>query len=71
MSSHHTVSADGLVGEWTGWALWPNPGTWDARGTRVTAVYDDASAATVGPVRADHGMLRLSAACFGCRRRAG
>jgi hypothetical protein len=42
MSSHHAVSADGLVWDWTGRALWPTPGTWEARGTRVTAVHDDA-----------------------------
>jgi hypothetical protein len=42
MSSHHAVSADGLVWDWTGRSLMPTPGTWDARGTRVTAAYEEA-----------------------------
>lgn len=42
MSSHHAVSPDGLAWTWTGRVLRPTPGTWDARGTRVTAAYGDA-----------------------------
>ncbi|HEV7196629.1 MAG TPA: hypothetical protein VGN19_11870, partial [Pedococcus sp.] len=39
MSSHHAVSEDGLRWTFTGKALVPTPGQWDARGSRVTAAY--------------------------------
>ena len=42
MSSHHAVSDDGLRWTFTGRTLLPTPGTWDARGARVTAAYDEA-----------------------------
>jgi hypothetical protein len=42
MSSHHAVSDDGLRWTFTGRVLRPTPGTWDARGARVTAAYDSA-----------------------------
>jgi hypothetical protein len=42
MSSHHAVSDDGLRWTFTGRALVPAPGTWDARGTRVSAAYQGA-----------------------------
>ncbi|HEV7148019.1 MAG TPA: hypothetical protein VGN48_13585 [Pedococcus sp.] len=40
MTSHHAVSDDGLRWTFTGGALVPTSGTWDSRGTRVTAAYD-------------------------------
>jgi hypothetical protein len=41
MTSVHLVSDDGLHWNETGTALAPTPGTWDARGTRITAVVHD------------------------------
>jgi hypothetical protein len=38
ITTAYATSPDGLVWEWRGTALSPRPGTWDARGTRVTAV---------------------------------
>jgi hypothetical protein len=38
MTTRHAVSADGLDWQWTGDALVPQPGRWDSRGTRLTAV---------------------------------
>ncbi len=38
------TSRDGLEWTWHGRALEPRPGTWDARGARVTAVLDDGRA---------------------------
>ena len=40
MSTRHLVSADGLVWQDRGEVLTGSPGTWDARGARVTAVLD-------------------------------
>lgn len=42
MTSHRAVSDDGLRWTFTGDVLRPTPGTWDARGARVTAAYGDA-----------------------------
>ena len=41
MTTAFATSADGLAWDWHGTALAPRPGTWDARGTRVTAVLPD------------------------------
>jgi hypothetical protein len=38
MTTAYATSADGLAWEWHGTVLAPRPGSWDARGTRVTAV---------------------------------
>jgi hypothetical protein len=38
MTTKYATSEDGLTWEWQGVALSPTPGSWDARGTRVTAV---------------------------------
>jgi len=38
MTTGYASSADGLDWAWQGTALSPRPGTWDARGVRVTAV---------------------------------
>jgi hypothetical protein len=40
MSSHLALSDDGLRWTFTGQALMPTAGTWDARGARVTAAYE-------------------------------
>jgi hypothetical protein len=41
MTTEHAVSDDGRSWTWTGTALCPRPGAWDARGARVTAVFAD------------------------------
>jgi hypothetical protein len=38
MTTAYATSADGIDWAWRGAAISPRPGTWDARGTRVTAV---------------------------------
>ena len=44
MTSAYATSSDGLEWEWHGTVLSPRPGTWDARGARVTAVLPDGRA---------------------------
>jgi hypothetical protein len=44
MSSAYATSADGVEWEWQGQVLAPRPGTWDARGARLTAVLPDGRA---------------------------
>jgi hypothetical protein len=41
MSTAYATSADGLAWTWRGTVLTGRPGTWDARGARVTAVLAD------------------------------
>jgi hypothetical protein len=41
MTTAYATSADGLTWEWHGTVLSPTPGTWDQRGTRVTAVLSE------------------------------
>jgi hypothetical protein len=41
MNSAYATSADGLVWDWHGTVLEGRPGTWDARGARVTTVLPD------------------------------
>ena len=48
MTSAYATSADGLDWDWHGTVLSPRPGTWDARGARVTAVLADGRAAYDG-----------------------
>ncbi len=43
MSTWHATSPDGIDWQWQGVALAPRPGTWDARGVRVSAVAPTAS----------------------------
>ena len=44
MTTAYATSDDGLGWDWHGTALAPRPGTWDARGARVTAVLPDGRA---------------------------
>jgi hypothetical protein len=48
MTTAYATSADGLHWTWHGTVLGPRPGTWDARGARVTAVLPDGRAAYDG-----------------------
>lgn len=53
METWAAASADGLRWRWTGVALTGRPGTWDARGTRVTAVLPDGRMAYDGRATAE------------------
>jgi hypothetical protein len=44
MTTAYATSDDGLTWDWRGTALAGRPGTWDARGARVTAVLGDGRA---------------------------
>jgi hypothetical protein len=48
MTTAYATSRDGLTWEWHGTALAGRPGTWDARGARVTVVLPDGRAAYDG-----------------------
>ena len=48
MTSAYATSADGLDWEWRGTVLSPSPGTWDARGARLTAILPDGRASYDG-----------------------
>ncbi|MGY1806901.1 hypothetical protein ACI8AF_05980 [Blastococcus sp. SYSU D00669] len=48
MTTAYATSADGLDWTWRGTVLRPTPGSWDARGARVTAVLDDGRVAYDG-----------------------
>ena len=48
MTTAYAPSRDGLTWEWHGTVLAPRPGTWDARGARLTAVLPDGRAAYDG-----------------------
>jgi hypothetical protein len=48
MTTAYATSADGLAWTWHGTALAPRPGTWDARGARLTALLPDGGAAYDG-----------------------
>jgi hypothetical protein len=48
MTTAYATSPDGLEWDWHGTVLAPRPGTWDARGARVTVVLPDGRAAYDG-----------------------
>jgi hypothetical protein len=48
MTSAYATSQDGLEWTWHGTVMAPRPGTWDARGARLTAVLPDGRAAYDG-----------------------
>jgi len=48
MTTAYATSRDGLDWAWHGTVLGPRPGTWDARGARLTAVLPDGRAAYDG-----------------------
>jgi hypothetical protein len=48
MTTAYATSRDGLDWEWHGTVLAPRPGTWDARGARLTSVLPDGRAAYDG-----------------------
>jgi hypothetical protein len=53
MSTRFATSPDGLAWSWRGTALAGTPGSWDARGARVTAVLPDGRAAYDGRATAE------------------
>jgi hypothetical protein len=44
MTTAYATSSDGVTWEWHGTVLAPRPGTWDARGARLTSVLPDGRA---------------------------
>ncbi len=48
MTTAYATSPDGIEWEWHGTVLAPRPGTWDARGARLTCVLPDGRAAYDG-----------------------
>jgi hypothetical protein len=48
MTSAYATGSDGVSWDWHGTVLAPRPGTWDARGARLTAVLADGRAAYDG-----------------------
>jgi hypothetical protein len=48
MTTAYATSADGVAWDWHGTVLAPRPGTWDARGARLTTVLPDGRAAYDG-----------------------
>ena len=53
MSSAYATSADGLTWDWHGTVLTGRPGTWDARGARLTSVLPDGRAVYDGRASAE------------------
>ena len=72
MTTALAVSPDGLTWHWRGTVLRPRPGTWDARGTRVTAVVPGLGAAYDGRTGAEQNFAeRTGLAAFRAGARMG
>jgi hypothetical protein len=67
MTTAYATSVDGIAWSWRGAAIAPRPGTWDARGTRVTAVLPNGWATYDGRASKEENFAERT----GLARRAG
>ena len=61
MTTAYATSPDGVSWEWHGTVLAPRPGTWDARGARVTTVLADGQATYDGRATREENFFERTA----------
>ena len=71
MTTAYATSADGLTWDWHGTVLSARPGTWDARGARLTTVLPDGRAAYDGRATKEENWYERTGLARLTRRRPG